>query len=372
MKEIPSDLTRLQSIDLSGCLACTDEVLNLLGTSCPELTVLRVESCTLLTDAGIDGLCGDDKNPKCQRLKEVNLSSTGVTSYGIQKLLNSQQEIQKVSFAMTNSVDEFDISAPSLKLISLDLSYTFITDTCMKVLCKRCPLLCELSLNCCTSLTAMSLEFIASLTHLKVLHIGDNKAMKFHPHIAQFLVKAGNSLIVLDISGMDRVDTEIIGVCCRSLQTLNMADCTEVTGSYIRVSTSEESKWITLTQACPKLSILNLHGCHFSHHKSLAEHLLAVFSKSTELQELDLSGIEKLSDGIILQFIQSSGLSLLRSVNLSMCSKISVESAELLVKTCKGLSQLNLSHCKNISLCDAENLKKVVRDAKSTAKIAWI
>lgn len=127
-----------------------------------------------------------------------------------------------------------------------------------------------------------------------------------------------------------------------------------------------------MTQACPKLSILNLHGCHFSHHKSLAEHLLAIFSKSTELQELDLSGIEKLSDGIILQFIQSSGLSLLRSVNLSMCSKISVESAELLVKTCKGLSQLNLSHCKNISLRDAENLKKVVRDAKSTAKIAWI
>lgn len=372
LKKIPSGLTRLQSIDLSGCLACTDEVLNLLGTSCPELTVLRVESCTLLTDAGLAGLCEDVKNPKCRRLKEVNLSSTGVTSYGIQKLLNSQQEIQKMSLAMTNSVEEFDISVPSIKLSSLDLSYTFITDTCMKILCKSCPLLCDLSLNCCTSLTVISLEFIASLAHLKVLRIGDNKAMKFHPHLAQFLVKSGNSLKVLDISGMDRVDTEILGVCCKSLETLNMADCTKVTGSYIHVSTADESKWVTLAQACPKLSILNLHNCHFLHHKSLAEHLLAILSNSTELQELDLSGIEKLSDEIILQLIQSSGLLLLRSVNLSMCSEISVESVELLIKTCKGLSQLNLSHCRNISLCDAENLKKVARDSKSTPKIAWI
>ena len=273
---------------------------------------------------------------------------------------------------MTHAGEEFYLSAASLKLNSLDLSYTSITDACMKSICEICPLLCELSLNCCTSLTAISPQYIASLTHLRVLRIADNKAMNFHPHLAQFLVKSGNSLEALDISGMDRVDTEVIGVCCKFLQRLNMADCTEVRGSFIRVSTAEDTKWVTLAQACPKLSILNFHNCHFSCHKSLAEHLLAILSKSAEFQELDLSGIEKLSDGIVLQLIQSSDLSSLRSVNVSMCCEISVESVKLLVKTCKLLSQLNLSHCQNISLRDAENLRKVVRDSKSRLNITWV
>ena len=140
LKKLPINLPCLQLIDLSGCFACTDEVLNLLGSSCPELRVLRIESCCLVTDTGVDGLCGDDGNPKCRKLREVNFTSTGLTSHGLQKILVSQVELQKFSLAMTGSGEAFKLSSgclsKSLKLSLVDLSYTSITDTFIKNLCE--------------------------------------------------------------------------------------------------------------------------------------------------------------------------------------------------------------------------------------------
>lgn len=379
LKKLPINLPCLQLIDFSGCLACTDEVLNLLGSSCPELRVLRVESCYLVTDTGVDGLCGDNGNPKCRKLREVNLTSTGITSYGIQKMLVSQLNLQKFSLAMTGSGGAFELSSGcltrSLNLSLVDLSYTPITDTFIKSLCEICPLLCELSINGCSSVTAVSLQCIASLTHLRVLSIADNKALKFHPHLVQFLNKSGNSLQMLNISGMENIDTEVLGTCCKSLKCLIMADCRDVTGSCIHVSTDRESKSLTLAQACPKLNTLNLHNCHFTQHKPLAEHLTSILSNSAEFEELDLSGIEHLSDEIITQFIRSSVLSKLRSMNLLRCCEITVEPVELLLETCTGLTQLNLSHCQNISLRDAEHLRKMSRGRGlnlNSPNITWV
>ncbi|KAL9982234.1 hypothetical protein ACROYT_G004259 [Oculina patagonica] len=376
LKEISINLPCLQLIDLSGCQACTDDVLNLLGASCPELRWLRGESCFLISDAGIDGLCGDDDNPRCRRLREVTLTSTAITSYGMQKLLISQPELKKLSLAMTIHVigEKFRLNTRSLpeglKLKSVDLSNTAITNASIKNLCEICPWLCELSLNCCSSVTAVSLQYIASLTLLKAFSIADNEAIKFRPHLAQFLAKSGNSLQALNISAMENVETQLLCVCCKSLKSLIMADCREITASYIHFD--QERNSLSLAQACPKLNILDLHNCHFTEHNTLADHLSAILSSSTELQELDLSGIEYLSDEIIIQFIQSSDLSKLRSVNLSRCSEISMEPVELLVETCQGLTQLNLSHCQNISLRDAESLRKISRHRRVKANITWV
>lgn len=357
-------------------MACTDEVLNLLGSSCPELRVLKIESCSLVTDTGVDGLCGDNGNPKCRKLREVNLTSTGITSHGIQKILVSQPDLQKISLAMTVSGGAFKLSSGcmsrSLKLSLVDLSYTSITDSFILSLCEICPVLCELSFNSCSSVTAVSLQYIASLMHLRALSIADNKAIKFHPHVVQFLSKSGNSLQMLNISGMENVETEVLGRCCKSLKCLIMADCRNVIGSCTHVSTDQESKSLTLAQACPKLNTLNLHNCHFTQHKPLAEHLTTILSNSAEFQELDLSGIEHLSDEIIAQFVQSSVMSKLRSINISWCCEISVEPVRLLIETCKGLTQLNLSHCQNISLRDAEHLRKMSRDSCHKPNITWV
>ena len=373
LKKLPINLPCLQLIDLNGCLACTDEVLNLLGSSCPELKVLRVESCCLVTDIGVDGLCGDDDNPKCRKLREVNLTSTGITSYGIQKILLSQLDLQKFSLAMTGVLNlSSGCLSRRLNLSSVDLSHTPVTDTFIKSLCDICPLLCELSFNGCSSVTAVSLQYITSLKHLGSLSIADNKAIKFHPHLVQFLAKSGNSLQMLNISGTENVDTEVLGVCCKSLKCLIMADCRDVTGSFIHISTDQESKSLTLAQACPKLNTLNLHNCRFTQHKPLAEHLTSILSNSVEFKELDLSGIEHLSDEIITQFIRSSVLSKLRSMNLSRCREITAEPVELLLATCKGLTQLNLSHCQNISLRDAEHLGKMSRGRGVEPNITWV
>lgn len=277
---------------------------------------------------------------------------------------------------MTGSGEAFKLSSgclsKSLKLSVVDLSYTSVTDTFIKSLCEICPLLCELSINGSSSVTGVSLPYIATLTHLRALSIADNKAIKFHPHLVEFLSKSGNVLQMLNISGMKNIDTEVLSVYCKSLKCLIMADCRDVTGSCICVSTDQESKSLTLAQACPKLNTLNLHNCHFTQHKPLREHLTTILFNSTEFQELNLSGIEHLSDEITTEFIRSSVLSKLRSMNLSRCCEITVESVELLLETCTSLTQLNISHCHNISLRDAEHLKKMSRGCGVNPNITWV
>lgn len=57
--------------------------MNLFGLFCFELRVFRIELCCLVIDIGVDGLCGDDGNLKCRKLREVNFILIGLVSYGL-------------------------------------------------------------------------------------------------------------------------------------------------------------------------------------------------------------------------------------------------------------------------------------------------
>ena len=375
LKQIPKNLPCIQFIELSGCPSCTDDVLDLFGSSYPELKVLRAESCSQITDVGIDALCGDDYTPRCRRLRDINLTSTSITSYGMQKMLLTQPELQKFHAAMTSLGDEFSLNSSklttSLSLVSINFSHTAVSDMSVRSLCEAFPLLCELFLDCCSSVTEVSLQHIASLTRLRLLSIAGNTTIKFQPDLANFLEKCGHLLETLNISGVEGIDTKVLGTCCRSLKCLLMADCKDVVGNFIQLSIGQESKSLSLAKACPKLNHLNLHGCKFTQDKSLAEHLSAILSSSVEFQVVDLS-IEELSDDVLLQLMKSSSLSHLRSLNLSRCSEISVEPVMFLAERCKNLTQLNLSHCRNISLRDVENLNKVTRECGRRLNVAWV
>lgn len=91
-----------------------------------------------------------------------------------------------------------------------------------------------------------------------------------------------------------------------------------------------------------------------------------------ELQELDLSTFEELTDEILLQLMKSSSFSHLRSLNLSRCHELSVEPMFLLSETCANLVQLDISHCLNISLQDVEDMKRVNRDRGVILNVTWV
>lgn len=340
--------------------------------------MLRVMSCSQITDNGIDALCGDDYNPRCRSLQDVSFTSTSITSYGITKLLLTQPALKRCSLAMTASEDTCIFSLVSgtrrrLQLVVIDLSYTAVSDISVKCFCEACPLLCEVSINCCASITEVSLEYIATLRHLKVLNVAGNMEIKFSPYMRQFLKKSGNLLEVLDISCMENIDCAVIGACCRSLKCLIMADCQDIVGNYVQESTAQDNNLqLSLVQACSKLNTLNLHSCKFAENKSLFEHLLAILGDSLEIQKLDLSGIEGLTDTILLQVIQSSNVSDLRSMNLSRCTEVSVEPIYMLMGALKSLKHLNLCHCQNISLQDVENLRKKCRGYGVSLDIEWL
>ena len=289
-------------------------------------------------------------------------------------VLLTQCELLKISMAISTSNDVPVFHFGDLKTTRLtcaDFSYTSISDSSVKTLCEICPVLSELSISCCTSVTGVSLQSIALLQHLRSLNIAGNFAIKFKPHLEEFLRRSGAALETLNISGMKNVDTKILGLYCKSLRSLDSADCEDMSCSLIGVA-GQQTDLLSLAKACCNLNFLNLHGCTFSDDKPLAEHMLALISSSGNPLELDLSAIEKLDDDDISQFVQSSSLSCVRSLNLSRCSQITSEAIEILVKTCKSLSRLDLSYCKQISLQDVENLRRLSKEHGCKAIIMWV
>ena len=74
-----------------------------------------------------------------------------------------------------------------------------------------------------------------------------------------FLKASGNSLEVVDVTGMESVDTQFFGLYCCSLRELRLIDCRDVLGSFVNRPGYNQS--LSLAEACPNLELLNLQGC---------------------------------------------------------------------------------------------------------------
>ena len=368
LRDIPRNLQSLQDLDLSGCRACTDDLLHKLKEWCPDLLILKLESCTQVTDQGLEFLLGKAQ-PGCRKLLEVNVSSTSITDEGVALLMISLSDLWSLSSAGITSSTGSSIAIPipdCTKLNCLNLSYSSITDSNVKVITDKCPGLVDLSLACCGSLSAVCLHHITSLKHLRKLNIASMKA-NFLADFVPFLKASGSRLEILDISGMKGVDSKFFGLHCCLLQELMLTDCEDITGSFIKQT--ESGPLLSLTQACCSLRLLSLQGCSFSTSKPLKDHLSAILTNSSNLQFLDLSSNRDLEDEAIAHFVSSSKLGGLRGLNLAHCLHITFEAMKPVVEKCRNLALLDLSHCRNISLREVESLKKT---AGKRLGILWV
>ena len=173
-----------------------------------------------VTDRGLEHLVGDLANPGCAKLVEINLTSTSITDKGVELLLRSESNLHSLSIvgASTSKGSNFRFSAPECcQLNCLDVSYTDITDSAVRNICSTCPFITDLSLGCCSSLSAASLQHISSLKHLRKLNIAAMR-IGFLADFVPFLKASGNSLEVVDVTGMESVDTQFFGLHCCSLR----------------------------------------------------------------------------------------------------------------------------------------------------------
>ena len=325
-----------------------------------------------VTDRGLEHLVGDVANPGCVKLVEINLTSTSITDKGVELLLRSESNLHSLSVvgASTSKGSNFTFSAPEgCQLNCLDVSYTDITDSAVRNICSTCPFITDLSLGCCSSLSAASLQHISSLKHLRKLNIAAMR-IGFLADFVPFLKASGNSLEVVDVTGMESVDTQFFGLYCCSLRELRLIDCRDVLGSFVNRPGYNQS--LSLAEACPNLELLNLQGCQFSPGKSCQDHISAVISNSINLRVLNLSNIEGLNDDSIVHFALSSELTRFYSLNLSQCVSVTIDALIIFLDRCKGLALLDVSHCHSISLQDVEGLRKMAKDAGSKMEIRWV
>lgn len=378
LKYLPRNLPNLLHIDLRCCSSCSNETLHEIAKHCPMLQVLRVDSCHQVNDSGILALCSNEvqKQTSCTKLLELNLSSTSVTEVSIKTVLQTQPQIRSLSLASLHSEWEITFNYPnvaSTRLSHMDMSHTNICDSSVENICRLCPFLVEMSINCCNQLTGKSLESVSGLQHLQHFNMaqyGVEHQICFQSDVVPFLQKCGKRLETINLSNLSSVDTSFLAMNCPKLSKLILADCGDISGRRLR-SKTRGGDFGTLTQACTNLQCLNLQNAKFSPSCSTVEHMAAIIGVTCRLKELNLSYVEGLSDECLEQSLLSSVVTNLSSLDLSYCSEISFECTENILDSCSSLSSLNLSHCRKITFQNAKSLRQISKENGKAVQITW-
>ena len=378
LKDLPKSLPNLLYLDVSSCANCSSNTLQEIGKYCPLLQVLRVDSCQLVDDSGILAMCGSEsqKQNACTKILELNLSSTSITEASVKVVLQSQPDIRSLSLAALCPDQQLTFNFPYMgptKLRHVDVSYTDVTDSSIQNICRLCPSLIELSINCCNKLTGKSLEAISCLKYLQYFNMALYEVVPqigFLSDVVPFLRECGAKLEVLDLSNVSGVDAHFLAVYCPKLAKLVLADCGDISGRLGK-SPAYGGESLSLTQACASLQHLNLRNAQFLSSRTTSEHLSAIICGTCRLEELILSGVEGLTDECLQQTILSSDLTRISSLDLSHCADVSAECVDTILSSCHSLSNLNLSHCRNITLQDAESLRRFARESGRVIDILW-
>ena len=159
-----------------------------------------------------------------------------------------------------NIFDRLPRNLPNLEILNLRYWYKLVDNEVIEILSRSKQNLRVLSLNC-SSITGIGLEEgVNSLPNLEKLILKGCKNLK-DEGLKEILKISGSKLRVLDLS-----DTDITGIgleegdyCLTSLETLNLANCQELTdGGLVKILRISGSKLIVLTLADTNITGMGL------------------------------------------------------------------------------------------------------------------
>ncbi|KAJ8680894.1 hypothetical protein QAD02_016681 [Eretmocerus hayati] len=276
-------VSKLQSLNLSGCYNMSDNGLNAaLSQAFPALTELNLSLCKNITDASLGKIAHCLKNLETLHLGGCgNVSNTGLQliAWGLRKLrrldLRSCWNISDQGIAYLAGLhgegnldlehlglqDCQRLTDEGLRHISLGLANSLksinlsfcvlITDSGMKHLAKIGSL-CELDLRSCDNISEIGMAYLAEggsrVSHLDVSFcdkIGDQALQ----HISQGLF----NLKSLSLSACPISDEGIckIAKTQQELETLHIGQCSRLTDKSV----------FTIIESMPHLKCIDLYGC---------------------------------------------------------------------------------------------------------------
>lgn len=362
--EIANGCHLLEKLDLCQCPEISDKALLAIAKSCPNLTDLTIESCSKIGNEGLQAIGRSCPNLRSISIKDCPLlgdqgiaSLLSSTSYVLNKVKLQALNITDVSLAVIGhygkSVTDLVLSGlPNVsergfwvmgngrglqKLKSFSITCCRgVTDTGLEAVGKGCPNLKQFCLRKCAFLSDSGLvSFAKAAVSLEGLQLEECH------RITQFgffgaLLNCGAKLkafAMINCLGIKDLNMGFQARSpCHSLRSLSIRNCPGFGNACLSV----------LGKLCPQLQQLDLSGLQGITDAGFL-HLLE--SCEAGLVKVNLSGCVNLTDKVVSSLAELHGWTL-EMLNLNGCQKLSDACLVAIAENCPLLNDLDVSKCK--------------------------
>nr|AFI78802.1 F-box family protein [Chlorokybus atmophyticus] len=318
---------QLQVLDVSACSLVSDEGLQHVGAHCRSIQVVNITDCSKVTDEGVSAIA----NPQ---LRHVFASGSKITDVTLLVLAETCKQLQilAVGNCAVSDVGLLSIGANCTSLIYFNCfgCTQGVSDVGIEHIAENSRELEELEISNCQQISDRSLIAVSR-------HTGEGVKMlyaAFCPELRDTglrqLAEGGTQLEELHLSGC-------IGLSSRGLQSIGL--CSKLRSLHISSCDVDSSALQAIAKGCAALETLDLSFC--TGINDLAIQLLT--KHCPQMQRLSMAFGREVSD-VSLQAI-SENCPKLVSLDCSNCRQISNVGVEAVAEKCRMLQVLSIERC---------------------------
>lgn len=361
--EIATGCNMLEKLDLCGCPAISDKGLLELAKNCPNLTDITIESCSNIGNEGLQAI-----GKYCANLKSISIKDcSAVGDQGIASLVSSTTYVlTKVKLQALNITDvslavigHYGKAVTDIVLTSLPnvsergfwvmgnghglqklKSFTVtscqgMTDAGLEAVGKGCPNLRQFCLRKCAFLSDNGLvSFVKTSGSLESVQLEECHRITQLGFFGS-LLNCGTKLKAFSLVNCLGFRDLNLGLPqlspCESLRSLTIRNCPGFGDASLAL----------LGKLCPQLQHVELSGLQ---GVSDAGFIPLLESSGAGMVKVNLSGCVNLSDKSVLALTEQHGWTL-EVLNLEGCGKISDSSLAAIAENCFLISELDVSKC---------------------------
>lgn len=311
LKLIVPEASELTTLLARSC-RITDQGLEALGRL-TKLATLDLSGCLNITDGGILKMIQQG----CQSLRKVLFSCTeGITDTGIGFLAANLSQLQHLSVSRCPNITEAGINKllaeqPALRLHTLDISKSRLS---ARSLCDF------LTSPICSALRELDLSWIAELN--------DNA-------LTQFIKLHGmkcERLVLFGCENITNASIEVMATHCQLLVHLDISKCITLSSSALPL----------LIKSNPRLQHFHADNCH-----RLDDSVLVALGESGAATSVVLNHMKHITDEGINSLV--SGCKNLERLEFSLCKKLTDKSLFSIANNCPRLRILVLQCCPDMT-----------------------
>ncbi|XP_065164566.1 uncharacterized protein [Atheta coriaria] len=326
------------------CFDCTDNIIQVLSESCPNLQILDVTSSRSVTDRSIPHLL------KCTQLYDLNLHRTSVSVEGLGQLLLGLYRLQDIG-----RCDDFgavlsyiNSKYPKIGPIGLRKIHTRdLTTDQLRMLVDTCPNLENVSLFHDEQFS--NLQVLAHLDHLKMLKL---LSCDFYGDYARQLLEVrGCNITSLHLEHVEQIDLKAImdiSQYCPRLKNLVLYNCdlTDQAAGYSR------SFKVKPFQCLERL---------FWVVDCALVHLEFVLMHCTNIKYIHLGSSTGICHSSIVKIMGFNPMRELEELRILYSTDMSTNTVELLLANCTNLRVISeLENWQGISIDELEIFRKFI------------